>query len=64
VLGALMALASEPWYGHALEDQHLAGLIMWMPAGLLYATFALARLVPLLREPRRAQAPGRVGDAW
>jgi cytochrome c oxidase assembly factor CtaG len=51
VLGALMALASVPWYpAHTLADQHLAGLIMWMPAGLLYTAFALACLVPALRE--------------
>jgi putative membrane protein len=51
VLGALMVLASAPWYRtHALDDQHLAGLIMWMPAGSLYVAFALARLLPVLHE--------------
>jgi putative membrane protein len=63
-LGALLALARHPLYtAHfgttrawgltPLEDQQLAGLLMWVPAGFVY----LAALVPLalrvLREPRR-----------
>jgi putative membrane protein len=41
-LGALMALAPAPWYpGFALEDQQLAGLVMWVPAGLAYPLAAL-----------------------
>jgi putative membrane protein len=47
LLGALMTFASVPWYpDHApyvaawgltpLEDQQLAGLFMWIPAGTLY----------------------------
>jgi putative membrane protein len=41
-LGALMALARYPWYaGYALEDQQLAGLVMWIPAGLAYPLAAL-----------------------
>jgi putative membrane protein len=46
-LGALMTFATTPWYPeHAtgaaawgltgLEDQQLAGLIMWLPGGFLY----------------------------
>jgi cytochrome c oxidase assembly factor CtaG len=53
VLGALMALAPRVLYTvqteHALdwgltqlEDQQLAGLIMWVPAGTVYAGAALA----------------------
>ncbi|HEY7385875.1 MAG TPA: cytochrome c oxidase assembly protein [Beijerinckiaceae bacterium] len=52
-LGILLALARQPLYpaqtGAAfqwgltpLEDQQLAGLIMWVPAGLVYAAAALA----------------------
>lgn len=37
VLGAVLAFASEPLYGHTLEDQQLAGSLMWGPPGLLYA---------------------------
>ena len=41
-LGALMALARGAWYpGFALEDQQLAGLVMWVPAGLAYPIAAL-----------------------
>jgi putative membrane protein len=41
-LGALMALSRHGWYsGFALEDQQLAGLVMWIPAGLAYPLAAL-----------------------
>ena len=41
-LGALMALSRASWYpGFALEDQQLAGLVMWVPAGLAYPLAAL-----------------------
>jgi len=41
-LGALLAFARVPWYpGFTLEDQQLAGLIMWLPAGLAYPAAAL-----------------------
>jgi putative membrane protein len=53
VLGALMTFARAPWYpayagGAALwglspvEDQQLAGLIMWIPASFVYLIAALA----------------------
>jgi cytochrome c oxidase assembly factor CtaG len=42
-LGALMTFARASWYpGYALEDQQLAGLVMWLPAGLAYPAAALA----------------------
>ena len=53
-LGALMAFSSSPWYaGYAssgldafgltpAEDQQLAGLLMWIPGGLVHALAALA----------------------
>ncbi|MEX2536402.1 MAG: cytochrome c oxidase subunit II [Trueperaceae bacterium] len=51
VLGAMITLAPEPWYGHyervaratgisALADQQLAGLLMWVPPGALYLGLA------------------------
>lgn len=60
-LGALLTLTDAPWYpAHAasvaewsltpLEDQQLAGLIMWIPGGLAYAAVALARLGRMLRD--------------
>jgi cytochrome c2 len=44
-----------------LEDQQLAGLIMWVPAGLAYLVAALAVAASWLREPRRGMILGRVG---
>ena len=52
-LGALMAFATSPWYaGYAslgmapfgltpAEDQQVAGLLMWVPGGLVHAAAAL-----------------------
>jgi putative membrane protein len=41
-LGALMTFSRASWYsGYALEDQQLAGLVMWVPAGLVYPLVAL-----------------------
>ncbi|MDW9726604.1 cytochrome c oxidase assembly protein [Sinorhizobium meliloti] len=52
-LGILLSFAREPlyrsqgagaasWGLSALEDQQLAGLIMWVPAGMIYVAAALA----------------------
>ena len=52
VLGALIALASNPWYAESpqpsmgwqltsLEDQQLGGLIMWVPGCIVYVGCAL-----------------------
>lgn len=50
-LGALMTFARTPWYaGYALEDQQLAGLVMWVPAGLAYPLAALALASRSLRR--------------
>ncbi|WP_207540897.1 cytochrome c oxidase assembly protein [Sabulicella rubraurantiaca] len=60
-LGALMAISESPWYaGYArlgltplglspAEDQQLAGLLMWVPGGLLHAAAALALLAGAFR---------------
>jgi putative membrane protein len=60
-LGALMAFATSPWYaGYArlglapwgltpAEDQQLAGLLMWVPGGLVHAGAALIVMRRLLR---------------
>jgi putative membrane protein len=57
-LGALMALSTRPWFHAAtLEDQQLAGLVMWVPAGGLLTAIALALLAGWLRAgTRRASA--------
>jgi cytochrome c oxidase assembly factor CtaG len=51
-LGVLLTLSRQPWYARQgefalrygltpLEDQQLAGLVMWVPAGLAYTAAAL-----------------------
>jgi putative membrane protein len=61
VLGALLAVARSPWYtSHLattaawglspLEDQQLAGLIMWVPGGAIYLVAALALFAAWLRD--------------
>ncbi|HEX7052832.1 MAG TPA: cytochrome c oxidase assembly protein [Burkholderiales bacterium] len=58
VLGALMTFSRGSWYpGYELADQQLAGLVMWVPAGLVYplaAVFLGAQW--LSRSVRRAGA--------
>ena len=50
-LGALMALAGRSWYaGYTLEDQQLAGLVMWVPAGLAYPIAAMLVVSRTLRR--------------
>lgn len=64
VLGALLTFASRPWYPAygeyaepwgltALEDQHLAGLIMWVPGSVVYIIAALAMLALWMQEAER-----------
>ena len=52
-LGALMSLSASPWYADysamgmsgigldPVDDQRLAGLVMWIPGGLVHASAAL-----------------------
>ena len=67
-LGALLTFSGTPWYygqsagaalWHvtALEDQQLAGLIMWIPAGLFYLAGILVIVHRLFDAPRTSQAP-------
>jgi cytochrome c oxidase assembly factor CtaG len=64
LLGALMSLAASPWYSayiqigangpmiaglSPLEDQQLAGLIMWVPGGAVHAVAALIYLMRWLK---------------
>jgi putative membrane protein len=41
-LGALLTFSSVPWYPSypSLQDQQLAGLLMWVPGSLVYLTAA------------------------
>lgn len=69
-LGGLLTFSPEAWYpGQSaaaaawgltpLEDQQLAGLLMWIPMGLVYAGTALHSLVTWLRD----LDAGRAGSA-
>ena len=64
ILGALLTFASTVWYPDyaattpawgltPLEDQQLGGLIMWIPAGLVYVIGGLALFASWLRESDR-----------
>lgn len=69
-LGALMAFSDSPWYaGYArlalapfgmtpAEDQQVAGLVMWVPGGLVHLVAALALFRTLL-----VPSPQRAADA-
>jgi putative membrane protein len=68
VLGALMALSPEPWYPayrttaaawgfSPLADQRLAGMLMWLPAGVAY--LAAAALLFGRWASREQPAPSR-----
>lgn len=73
-LGALMALSSSPWYeGYVAlgmtpfglspaQDQQLAGLLMWVPGGLVHVLAALVLMARWLRE-RGPDAIADAGDA-
>jgi putative membrane protein len=67
LLGALLTFARSVWYPAytdrtaswgltALEDQQIGGLIMWIPAGLVYIVAALALFAGWLRESENRAA--------
>jgi putative membrane protein len=67
ILGALLTLTTRLWYPAyldstaawgltPLEDQQLGGLIMWVPAGLVYLAAALALFAAWMR---RSEVPLR-----
>ena len=69
-IGALMTLSPRVWYPlqaqtaaiwnlTPLEDQQLAGLVMWTPAGLIYAGAALWLMGRLLQRSRENALPSR-----
>lgn len=67
-LGALMAFSDSPWYAGyaglgldafgltAAEDQQLAGLLMWVPGGLVHALAGVALLARGLVDAPGARA--------
>jgi putative membrane protein len=67
VIGAALSMAQTPWYQtyinaprlwglSALDDQQLAGLIMWIFGGLLYIFPLLLLVIMMVREDE--------GDVW
>lgn len=63
-LGALLTFARRPWYTAyeatagawgltALEDQQLAGLIMWIPGGITYLVAGMLLLMAWMNEAER-----------
>jgi cytochrome c oxidase assembly factor CtaG len=56
-LYSVHANTTVPWHLTPLEDQQLAGAIMWVPGGLIYAVAALILLVQWLERPVRAPRP-------
>lgn len=66
-LGAILTFSDTPWYYaqsvgagawglSALQDQQLAGLIMWIPAGFAYIIGILAIAARALQDPTPAVA--------
>jgi len=64
ILGALMTFTSQPWYPYyatftnpwglaPLEDQQLAGLIMWIPAGTVFTLLTIGYFAAWLRALER-----------
>ena len=73
VLGALITVAPSLWYAwyanagvrwsvDALEDQQLAGLLMWVPSGVIWIVLGLALLAAWLGESERRARVGSVPE--
>ena len=71
VLAALLTFSRSPWYsGYQstvqawgmthLGDQQLAGVIMWVPGGLLYLAAGLFLFASWIRMTDRPESPGAV----
>jgi putative membrane protein len=54
---------TQPWGLTPLEDQQLGGLIMWIPAGLVYVIAGLALFAGWLRESDRRSEESKVAAA-
>jgi putative membrane protein len=75
ILGALLTFANAVWYPvysettwswglTALEDQQLGGVIMWVPAGVLYTIAGLALMAAWLRESETRVRTREVSRPW
>jgi putative membrane protein len=74
LIGALLTFAQRPFYAtyllaprvsglSPLEDQQLAGLIMWIPGGLVYGVAVLWLLAAVLHDEEAADAAQQLTDA-
>lgn len=74
LLGALLTVAPAVWYSRyaetaahvhtdALADQQLAGLVMWVPSGVLFIVVGLALTAAWLGESERRVRLGRTAPA-
>jgi len=74
LLGMLITVAPRPWYARpdalasapalgTLEDQQLAGLILWVPGGVILAAAGLALVAAWLHEAGRRVVTTRVERA-
>jgi putative membrane protein len=71
VLGALLTFANTVWYPvynettaawglSVLEDQQLGGLIMWIPAGVVYLIAGLALMAAWLHQSELTTTPDQI----
>ena len=74
LLGALLTVGPKVWYGSylstaaqrhvdPLDDQQLAGLIMWVPSGVVFIVVGLALVAAWLGEAERRARHGSVSGA-
>ena len=74
LLGAALTLAARPLYSAhfgstapwgftPLEDQQLAGLLMWVPAGMVYLAALVPAVMRALREPSAQRSPSPLAIA-
>ncbi|MEO8835538.1 MAG: cytochrome c oxidase assembly protein [Caldimonas sp.] len=73
-LGALLTLSTRVWYPDyldtapawglsALQDQQLGGIVMWVPAGIVYIVCGLVLMTRWLGDARGVAIRGRSGMA-
>ena len=74
ILGALLTVAPTTWYRtyeftavqqrvDALADQQLAGLVMWVPSGVIFIVIGLALVAAWMGESERRVLLGSTGTA-
>jgi putative membrane protein len=56
-LYGLQSQAAEQWHLTPLSDQQLAGLVMWVPGGMIYAVAALVLATVWIRGASRSRQP-------